>query len=229
MGIEVDSKKTEAVKGWPRPLTPTDIRSFLGLAGYYMRFVEGFSFIASPLTSLTQKKARFVWSEACEKSFQELKDRLTSAPVLTLPEGNTGFVMYCDVSRVGLGCVLIQHRKVIAYASRQLKRHYLYGVHVDVHRPQSLQYVFSQKELNLRQRRWLELLKDYDMNVLYHPGKANVVADSLSRFSMGNVAHVEDEKKELVRDVHRLARLGKGRSQGSKGRAQAGKTQKFVF
>ncbi|WMV49923.1 hypothetical protein MTR67_043308 [Solanum verrucosum] len=118
-GIKVDPKKTDAVKSWPRPLTPSNIRSFLGLAGYYRRFVEGFSSIASPLTALTQKKAQFEWSEVCEKSFQELKDRLTSAPVLTLPEGTDGFVGYCDASR------------------------------------KSLQYVFSQKDLNLRQRRWL--------------------------------------------------------------------------
>uniref|UniRef100_A0A0V0HH59 Putative ovule protein n=1 Tax=Solanum chacoense TaxID=4108 RepID=A0A0V0HH59_SOLCH len=168
-GIKVDPKKTDAVKGWPRPLTPTDIRSFLGLTGYYRRFVEDFSSIASPLTALTQKKTKFVWSEACEKSFQELKDRLTSASVLTLSEGTDGFVVYCDASRVGLGCVLMQHGKVIAYASRQLKvheknyptqdlelavvvfalkiwRHCLYGVHVDVFTDhKSLQYVFSQK------------------------------------------------------------------------------------
>ncbi|WMV29154.1 hypothetical protein MTR67_022539 [Solanum verrucosum] len=101
-GIEVDPKKTDAVKSWARPLTPTDVRSFLGLANYYRRLVEGFSSIASPLMTLTQKKAKFVWLEACEKSFQELKDILTSTPVLTLPEGTDGFVVYCDTSRVGL-------------------------------------------------------------------------------------------------------------------------------
>ena len=105
------------------PLTPFDIRSFLGLASYYRRLVEGFSSIASPLTTLTQKKAKFIWSKACEKSFQELKDKLTSAPVLTLLEGTDGFVVYCGTSRVGLGCVLMQHGKVIAYASRKLKVH----------------------------------------------------------------------------------------------------------
>ncbi|WMV09563.1 hypothetical protein MTR67_002948, partial [Solanum verrucosum] len=104
-GIEVNLKKTDAVNSWPRPLTPSDIRRFLGLAGYYRRFVEGFSSIASHLTTLTQKKVKFIWSEACEKSFQELKDRLTSAPVLTLSEGTYGFVVYCDASRIGLGCV----------------------------------------------------------------------------------------------------------------------------
>ena len=231
-GVEVDPRKTEAVKKWPKPLTPTDIRSFLGLAGYYRRFVEGFSSIAAPHTALKKNKAKFEWTETCEKSFQELKDRLTSAPVLTLPKSGENYTVYCDASRVGLGCVLMQAGKVIAYASRQLKvheknypthdlelaavvfalklwRHYLYGVHVDVFTDhKSLQYVFTQRELNLRQRRWLELLKDYDMNVHYHPGKANVVADALSRMSMGSTAHVEDEKKELVKEVHRLARLG---------------------
>ncbi|WMV30377.1 hypothetical protein MTR67_023762, partial [Solanum verrucosum] len=176
-GIKVDPKKTDVIRNWPRPLTPSDIRSFLGLAGYYRRFVNGFSSIASPMTKLTQKKAKFDWTDE-------------------------GFVVYCDASRVGLGCVLMQNGKVIAYASRQLKvheknypthdlelaavvfalkiwRHYLYGVHVDVFTDhKSLQYVFTQKDLNLRQRRWLEFLKDYDMSVHYHPGKANVVADA---------------------------------------------------
>src|SRR5688572_23431403 len=231
-GIKVDPKKTEAVKNWPRPLSSSDIRSFLGLAGYYRRFVEGFASISSPLTKLTQKKEKFQWSLDCEKSFQELKDRLTKAPVLTLPEGTDGFVVYCDASRVGLGCVLMQNGKVIAYASRQLKvheknypthdlelaavvyalkiwRHYLYGVHVDIFTDhKSLQYVFTQRDLNLKQRRWWELLKDYDMSILYHPRKANVVADALSRLSMNSVSHIEDEKKQLVREVHRLARLG---------------------
>jgi len=172
-GIEINPKKTDAVKSWPRPLTPSDIRSFLCLAGYYRRFVEGYSSIAYPLTTLTQKKAKFVWLEACEKSFQELKNRLTSAPVLTLPEDTDEFVVYYDASRVGLGCVLMQWGKVIAYSSRQLKVHeknypthdlklaavvfafkiwchYLYGVHVDVFTDhKSLQYVVSQKDLNL--------------------------------------------------------------------------------
>ena len=104
-------------------MSSLDIRSFLGLVGYYRRFVEGFASISSPLTKLTQKKAKYQWSEACEKSFQELKDHLTSAPILTLPEGNDYFVVYCDASHMGLGCVLMQHGKVIAYASRQLKTH----------------------------------------------------------------------------------------------------------
>ncbi|KAH0678966.1 hypothetical protein KY284_020051 [Solanum tuberosum] len=158
-GIRVDTQKIEAVQNQPRPTSPSDFKSFLGLVGYYRRFIEVFSSISSPLTKLTQKTVKFQWFEACKKSFQELKKRLTSATVLTLPEGTQGFVVYCDASRVGLGCVLMQNGKVIAYASRQLKVHeknypthdlklavvvfslkiwchYLYGVHVDVHRPQ---------------------------------------------------------------------------------------------
>ncbi|KAH0735409.1 hypothetical protein KY285_011116 [Solanum tuberosum] len=208
-GIQVDSQKIEVVKQWPRPTSPIDIRRFFGLAGYYKRFVDRFSYIASPLTKLTQKKVKFQWSDDCEKSFTELKTRLTTAPVLTLPEGSDGYVIYCDASKVGLGCVLMQHGKDIAYASRQLKvhdknyptydlelaavifsltiwRHYLYDVH----------------------RRWLEFLKDYDMTVHYHPTKANVVANALSRLSMGSVAHVEEKRKELAKEVHKLARLG---------------------
>ena len=101
----------------------TEIRSFLGLAGYYRRFIEGFSLIATPLTQLTRKNKKWVWSEECEKSFQELKRRLTTALVLTLPSGTKGFMVYSDASGKGLGCVLMQHGKVIAYASRQLKTH----------------------------------------------------------------------------------------------------------
>ena len=137
-----------------------------------------------------------------------MKDRLTSARILTLPEGAKGFIVYYDASLVGLGCVLMKHGKVVAYASRQLKvyeknypthdlelsgvlfalnirRHYFYGVHVDVYtKHKSLQYAFTQKKLNIQQRRLLESFKDYDMNVLYHPNKANVVVDALSRMNM---------------------------------------------
>ena len=165
-GVEIDPKKIEAVRNWPKPLTPTDIRSFLGLSCYYRRFVAGFASIASPLNTLTQKSKKFEWSEACDRSLQMLKDRLTSAPVLTVLEGTKGFVVCCDASRVGLGCVLMKHGKVIVYASRKLQlhernyphdlkleamvfalkiwRHYFYGVHVDVFTDhKSLQSVFT--------------------------------------------------------------------------------------
>ena len=102
-GIEVDPKKTDAVKSWPRPLNPFDIRSFLGLDGYYRRFVERFSSIVSHYIALSKNKAIFVWSKACGKIFLELKDRLASALVLTLPDCTNGFVVYCDTSRFGFG------------------------------------------------------------------------------------------------------------------------------
>ncbi|CAL9126718.1 unnamed protein product, partial [Musa textilis] len=144
---------------------------------------------------------KFVWGDDCEQSFQELKRRLTSAPILTIPSGSGEFVVYTDASRKGLGCVLMQEGRVIAYASRQLKgyelnypthdlelvaiifvlkiwRHYLYGRQFEIFTDhKSLKYIFTQKELNMRQRRWIELLKDYDCAIRYHPGKANVVAD----------------------------------------------------
>ncbi|XP_060959150.1 uncharacterized mitochondrial protein AtMg00860-like [Cannabis sativa] len=120
-GIKVDPGKIESVRDWPRPKTVTEIRSFLGLAGYYRRFVEGFSKISMPLTELTKKNQRFIWSDKCEASFQELKQRLITAPVLALPSDEEKFVVYCDASKQGLGCVLMQADRVIAYASRQLK------------------------------------------------------------------------------------------------------------
>ncbi|KAA0041470.1 ty3-gypsy retrotransposon protein [Cucumis melo var. makuwa] len=113
----------EAVTSWPQPSTVSEICSFLGLAGYYRRFVEDFSRIASPLTQLTRKGTPFVWSPDCESTFQELKQKLVSAPVLTVPDGSRSFVIYSDVSKKGLGCVLMQQGKVFSYASRQLKSH----------------------------------------------------------------------------------------------------------
>ena len=122
-GIRVDPQKIEAVKQCPKPTSAIDIRSFLGLTSYYKWFAEGFSSIASPLTRLTQKMVKFQCSDDCEKIFAELKTRFTTALVLTLLEGSDGYVIYCDASRVGLGCVLMQRDKVISYASRKLKVH----------------------------------------------------------------------------------------------------------
>ncbi|GKA27699.1 reverse transcriptase domain-containing protein [Tanacetum coccineum] len=196
-GIHVDPSKIEAVKNWEAPRTPSEVRSFLGLAGYYRRFIENFSKIAKSLTILTQKSKTFDWGEEQERAFQTLKDKLCNAPVLALPDGPKDFVVYCDASGLGLGCVLMQRGKVIAYASRQLKiheknytthdlelgavvfalkiwRHYLYGTKSVIYTDhKSLQHIFSQKELNMRQRRWIELFSDYDYEIRYHPGKAN--------------------------------------------------------
>ena len=161
-----------------------------------------------------------------------MKNGLNTARILTLPEGSDGSAVYCDAYRVVLGCVLTHQGKVIDYASRQLKvheknypthdlehaavvfalmiwRHYLYVVRVDMFTDHNnLQYLFTQKDLNFCHKRWLEFSRDYDMSVHYHPCKANVVANTLNRLSMGSVAHVEENRKELVKDIHWLDRLG---------------------
>jgi hypothetical protein len=204
-GILVDPAKIEAVKKWKSPRNASEIRSFLGLAGYYRRFIQDFSKTASPMTKLTRKEENFVWGPKQEGAFLELKEKLTQAPVLTPPDGNEDLVVYSDASGSGLGCVLMQRGKVIVYASRQLKepekkypthdlelatvvfalkiwRHYLYGTKCTIYTDhKSLKYFFEQKTLNMRQGRWLELIKDYNCKILYHPGKANMVVDALSK------------------------------------------------
>ena len=122
-GVYVDPQKIEAIVNWKPPTNVTKIRSFLGLAAYYRKFVEEFLKLAAPLTKLTRKEEKFVWSEACQQSFDELKRKLTSAPILILSSRHDGYTVYCDASRQRLGCVLMQHENVIAYASRQLKKH----------------------------------------------------------------------------------------------------------
>ncbi|TYK21801.1 pol protein [Cucumis melo var. makuwa] len=226
-GVSVDPAKIEVVTNWPRPSMVSKIRSFLGLAGYYRRFVEDFSRIASPLTQLTRKGTPFVWSPACESSFQELKQKLVSAPVLTVPDGSESFVIYSDASKKGLGCVLMQQGRVVAYASRQLKsheqnypthelelaavvfalkiwRHYLCGEKIQIFTDhKSLKYFFTQKKLNMRQRRWLELVKDYDCEILYHTGNANVVAVALSK-KVAHSAALITKQAPLLRDFERV-------------------------
>ncbi|KAD4888330.1 hypothetical protein E3N88_20403 [Mikania micrantha] len=122
-GIHVDPAKVEAIKNWTAPKTSTEVRQFLGLAGNYRRSIEGSSKIAPSLTSLTHKDKKFEWGEKQEAAFDLLKQKLCSAPILSLPDGCEDFVVYCDASKQGLGCVLKQREKVIAYASRQLKVH----------------------------------------------------------------------------------------------------------
>ncbi|XP_062080133.1 uncharacterized mitochondrial protein AtMg00860-like [Humulus lupulus] len=121
--VEVDPAKIKAVKDWPKPMNATEVRSFLGLAGYYRRYAEGFSRITTPLKNLTRKQQKFEWTEKCEESFKTLKDKLITAPVLCVPNDKGKFVVYCDASEQGLGCVLMQDERVVAYASRQLKEY----------------------------------------------------------------------------------------------------------
>ena len=173
-GVQPDSSKIKAIMEWEPPKSVTEIRSFLGLAGYYRRFVKDFSLVAKPLTNLLRKNVAFQWTDACQQSFDELKHRLTFAPILALPSGDGGYVIFADASGNGLGCVLMQNGKVIAYASRQLKiheinypthdlelaaivhalktwRHYLFGETFQIFTDhKSLKYVPTQKELNLR-------------------------------------------------------------------------------
>ncbi|GJR86639.1 putative reverse transcriptase domain-containing protein [Tanacetum coccineum] len=123
LSLEFGSAKIESIKDWASPKTPTKIHQFLGLAGYYRRFIKGFSNIARPMTKLTQKSVKFDWGEKEETAFQMLKQKLCSAPILASPEGSENFVVYCDASHKGLGAILMQKEKIIAYASRQLKVH----------------------------------------------------------------------------------------------------------
>ncbi|KAK1628506.1 hypothetical protein QYE76_002821 [Lolium multiflorum] len=223
-GIAVNPSKVQSVLEWKSPKNAKEIRGFLGMAGYYRRFIEGFSKIAGPMTKLLKKNAPFVWTE-CEASFQTLKDKLTTAPVLAVPEPGKDYTVYCDASKNGLGCVLMQDRKVIAYGSRQLKPHehnypvhdlelaavvyalkswrqFLYGSKCELYTDhKSLKYFFTQKELNMRQKRWLELIKDYDLKINYTPGKANVVADALSRKSTENQPTEWEIPKELRKEL----------------------------
>ncbi|WVZ64210.1 LOW QUALITY PROTEIN: hypothetical protein U9M48_013770 [Paspalum notatum var. saurae] len=183
-GIAVDPSKVSTVTNWKVPEIPKEN--------------------CKAMTSLLEKDAEFRWTNAQQAAFDELKKRLTTAPVLTLPDQQKKFIVYCDASRDGLGCVLMQEGKLrkheLNYPTHDLElaavvhalkiwRHYLYGQRCEIYTDhKSLKYIFTQNELNMRQRRWLELIKDYDMEIHYHPDKANVVADALSRKSYANMA-----------------------------------------
>jgi hypothetical protein len=227
-GISVDPSKVQDVLSWNVPTSVGNIRSFLGLAGYYQRFIEGFSKISKPMTELLEKDKKFKWTSAGEASFQELKKRLTTAPILVMPDMENQFSIYCDASGQGLGCVLMQDGHVVAYASQQLRkheahypthdlelaavvhplkicRHYIMGKRCELHTDhKSLKYIFTQSNLNLRQRRWLELIKDYDLGINYHPRKANVVADALSRRSHVSQLVVRSMPFELCEEFDKL-------------------------
>ncbi|GKE83609.1 putative reverse transcriptase domain-containing protein, partial [Tanacetum coccineum] len=173
-GIHVDPAKIESIKDWTSPKLPTEIRQFLGLAGYYRRFIEGFLKITKPMTKLTQKKVKFEWGDKQDAAFQLLKQKLCSEPILALPKGSEDFIAYCDASKKGLGAVLMQREKVISYASRQLKIH---EKNYTTHDLELGAVVFALKIW----RHYLYGTNDYDCDIRYHPGKANVVADALSR------------------------------------------------
>ena len=187
------------------------------------------------MTRFTRKEVKFYWDDRCEEAFEELKRRLTTAPILIVPSRGQGYTVYCDVSRAGLGCVLMQSGRVVSYGSRQLKnhehnypthdmelavvvfalkiwRHYLYGEQFEVYsNHKSLKYIFTQWDLNMRKRRWMEFLEDYDFTLSYHHGKENVVADALSQKSRGALAIIASWEWQMLGTVGQFGqRAGSG-------------------
>jgi hypothetical protein len=180
------------------------------------------------MTELLKKGVKFEWSQKCEDAFHALRQHLTTTLVLAQPDNTKSFDVYCDASGTGLGCVLMQDNRVIAYASRALRpheqnypmhdlelaavvhalkiwRHYLMGAHCNIYTDhKSLKYIFTQADLNMRQRGWLELIKDYDLDVHYHPGKANVVADALSRKAQCNCVTMDSRIATLCDELRKL-------------------------
>jgi hypothetical protein len=213
---------------WKPPTSVYQIRSFLSLAGYYRRFIPDFSRTAKPMTELLKKGVKFVWDEKYEKAFHTIREHQTTTLALAQPNSTKPFDVYCDASGTGLGCVLMQDNRVTTYASRALRpheqnypthvlelaavihalkiwRYYLLGTHCNVYTNQkSLKYIFTQAHLNMRQSRWLELIKDYDLEVHYHLGKANVVADALSRKVHCNCLSIEFYNGTLCHKMRKL-------------------------
>src|SRR3954469_10315110 len=213
---------------WNPPQNVKQLRSFLGLASYCRRFVENFSKIAKPLSNLLQKHVKYVWSPECDVAFNTLKEKLVTAPVLTPPDESKPYEVFCDASLQGLGAVLMQEKKVVAYTSRQLKpneknypthdlelaavvhalitwRHLLLGRKVDIFTDhKSLKYIFTQPHLNLRQTRWVEMIQEYNPSIEYTPGKANVVADALSRKAYCNGLILKPFQPDLCEAFRKL-------------------------
>ncbi|GJU45931.1 putative reverse transcriptase domain-containing protein [Tanacetum coccineum] len=193
-GIHVYPSKIEVVNNWKVPKTPSEIRSFLGLAGYYRRFIVNFSKIAKPLTSLTHKNLEYEWGKEQEEAFQTLKDNLYNAPILSLPDGSEEFVSHeknYTTYDLELGAVVF---------ALKTWRHYLYETTNVIYKDhKSLRHIFDQKELNMRQRRWIELFSDFDSEIHYHLRKQNVVADALSEASK-----VDNAKIEMMRGLDQL-------------------------
>jgi hypothetical protein len=204
-GITVDPEKIESIREWLAPKNVKEVRSFMGLPGYYIIFIEGFSKISHPITSLQIKGVKFQWTLDCEKSFQHLKQLLTSAPILRIVDPNEDFIVCTDACNEGLGGFLSQNGFVICYESRKLKehernyathdlelaaivhalrkwRHYLMGKRFELRTEHNgLKYLFDQPNLNAMQSRWLEFLREYDFDIKHIKGKENKVVDALNR------------------------------------------------
>ncbi|KAL0307628.1 UNVERIFIED_CONTAM: hypothetical protein Scaly_2561000 [Sesamum calycinum] len=177
-GAQPDPAKVKAILEWEPPKNISKVRSFLGLAAYHRRFVKDYSMVAKPLTNLLKKNAPFKWNDKYAQSFEELKKRLTSTPILALS------------GMEDMWSILMLHDKNLAIVhALKIWRHYLYGETFQIFtNHKSLKYIPTPKELNLRQRRWIELSRDYDYTIDYHPRKANIVADTLSRRTMDQPA-----------------------------------------
>jgi hypothetical protein len=204
-GIAVDPEKIRVVMEWPIPKDVDDIRSFMGITGYYHRFIEGFSKITYPITSLQKKGIRFIWSQNFQESFIKLKEMLTTTPILGVADPNKDFTVCMDVSKEGLGGVLTQEGHVIYYESRKLKeheqnyvthdlelaivihalkmwQHYLMGRKFLLLTDNSgVKFLFTQPDLNARKARWLAFLSEFDFKVRHIKGKENKVVYALSR------------------------------------------------
>jgi hypothetical protein len=204
-GIEVDQAKVEAIQGWPVPKTITQVRSFLGLAGFYRRFVKDFSTIVALLNELTKKGVPFSWGNKQENAFFMLKDKLTHTPLLQLPDFNKTFELECDASGIGLGGVLLQEGKPVAYFSEKLSgpilnystydkelyalvrtletwKHYLWPKEFVIHSDhESLKHIRSPGKLNRRHAKWVEFIESFPYVIKHKRGKGNVIADALSR------------------------------------------------
>jgi hypothetical protein len=218
-GILVDPTKVQEVMDWKPPTSVHPIRSFLGLAGYYHRFIPNFSKIAKSMTELLKKEVKFHWDDKCEEAFHTLRKLLTTAPVLAQPDSTQPFDVHCDAPGTRIGCVLMQNNRVIAYASRALRNHeqnysthdlelaaVIHALKIWRHHLMGAKYNIytDHKSLNMRQRRWLELIKDYDLEVHYHPGKANVVADALSRKAHCYCSSIENFSETLCYQMRKL-------------------------
>jgi hypothetical protein len=204
-GIQVDEEKVKAIKDWPTPLNVSQVRSFHGLADFYRRFVKDFSMIAAPLNNLTKKDVPFKWGDEQDQAFNELKTKLCEAPLLQLPDFGTTFEIECDASGIGIGGVLLQEGKHVAYFSKKLNgpylnysvydkelyalvrvlevwQHYLFPKEFVIHSDhEALKYLKSQGKLNCRHAKWIEFIEMFPYVVKHKRGKDNIVADALSR------------------------------------------------
>jgi len=228
-GIAVDPDKIKAIINWHVPRDVSNVRSFIGITSYYRKFIEGFSKIAYPITSLKKKGKKYEWSEKCEESFKRLKELLTTTPILKIVDPHKDFVVCTDACNEGLGGVLIQEGHVIPYESRKLKtheknyatydlelaaiihvvrmwRHYLIGRRfLLISDNISLKYLFDQQNLNARQARWLAFLSEYDFEIKHIKGKENKVANALSRNAiMNTVSCYKTDLEERIKESGRM-------------------------